>query len=432
MADKVELDLLENKSNETETTKDTSLRVDSVLTKKTRRQKDDRDLRMKQDEDLKEKIRSRFRLPKDRISRMLLGMIAATLIAALAGSWIYNRTHLFDSYRVIDSVRENDVEGTRYVMLGDRVLKYGHDGVFCVTTSNSALWSVAYSIQSPICDTCDDYFVIAEQQGKQVFVFDKNGLKGSYQTSMNIRKARVAANGVTAVLMDDGDVSWVNLYSQDGSSIATVRLTMDDSGYPLDIALTPNAKRMIVSSMKTSGRTLCGNALFYDFSSSSSDRHLMQTISYDNLIIPEVYYASGQMPVAVTDSGYIVFSSDKRPSEKVNTVFEKEIISCFHEPDSIGFLFRSDEMDEMYDMEIYNHSGKRIMHTAGSYEYTGVAASKGEILLQDSSHLYICRTSGKQKLDVTYENEVKYFASLKGSRNYLVITDDSMDRIRIE
>ena len=91
-------------------------------------------------------VREHGKVPQDGITRWLLGMIAAALAAALLGYWIYNRVHLFDQYQVLRSSQQNDVEGTRYCMIGDRILKYGHDGVFCVNTSNEVLWSIAYKI----------------------------------------------------------------------------------------------------------------------------------------------------------------------------------------------------------------------------------------------------------------------------------------------
>ena len=81
-------------------------------------------------------------------------------------------------------------------------------------------------------------------------------------------------------------------------------------------------------------------------------------------------------------------------------------------------------------MEVYNTSGKRTMRTGCSVEYEDVRAEDGEILLSSASGMYSWRVSGKQKMELDYEKEVRFFAPL-GSRRYLVITQDSMDQIRI-
>lgn len=409
-------------------TKDSDLRVDSVRigsSGKRTRQTDERKTFAAQ-------LRSRIHLPQDSVTRGLLCMIVLTILAAMAGIWFYNRVHLFESYRIVQSTEEHDVEGTRYAMLEDSIIKYGHDGVFCVDTNNHSLWSIAYSMQTPICDTCGGTMVIAELQGKQVYVLNRSGLLGSFETAMNIRKAKVGSNGVTALLLDDGDTSWICLYDRNGSQIASVRATMEDSGYPIDLAITPNAKKMMVSVVRAEEGILTGSVFFYDFSSSASDRHLMQTLDYPNEIFPEVFYASGQTPVAVGSGGFVVFTGSKRPSQKTAVPLEREIVSCFHDTSNIGFVFHSDDTQIRYEMEVYSISGKKAMQASCTFDYTGVEMTDGEILLYDASHLYVYRSSGRQKLGAAYDKEVRYFAPLEGLRKYLVITQDSMDRIRIE
>ena len=373
----------------------------------------------------------KLHFPADRITRWLIALIAGTILTAMAGLWIYNRVHLFDSFEVIQSTEDKDTEGTRYAMLGGHVVKYGHDGLFCTDGENSPLWSISYSMQSPVYDICEDVMVIAEQQGRQVYVIDKDGLLGSFSTSLNIKAARAAASGVAALILEDDDVVWINLYNKDGSQIVSVRTTLEDSGYPLDIALSSDGRRMAVSFLSEEEGCLTGKIAFYDFSSSSEERHLVQTVSYANTVFPDVFYADGRTPVAVGDNCFIVFDRAKKPSQSVKVDFEKEIVSCFYDDDNIGFLFHSDAADMRYDMDVYGFSGKRTMQAACDFEYSGVSMAGGEILLYDTANLHVYRASGRPKLDVSYGKEVRYFAQAKGLRKYLVITEDSMDQIRI-
>ena len=412
------------------TTASDSIRVTQLQSKKNQK------TRNRQEEERKSSpltiLRERIRLPEDTVSRWLLLMIFGTIAAALIGLWIYNRAHTFDQYRILARAEKNDVEGTLYERLGNSVIKYSHDGIFCVNLSNETQWSAAYDMQTPISDICEGVMVIAEQQGKQVYVLNEKGLLGSFETSMNIRKIQTASNGVTAVVEDDEEVDWIELFSADGSQIASVRASLEDSGFPLDIALSPNGKRLTVSYLTQENGVLTGKLSFYDFSSSSEDRHLMLSLSYPDTIFPDVFYADGMVPVAVGDNCFVVFDSSKKPSEKVKVPIVNEILSCFHDGENIGFIFDSGETDTKYVMDVYNFSGKRTMQTPCSFDYTGVQIADGEIFLYDASNLTIYRTSGRKKLSVNYEREVKYFGPLKGLRRYLVITRDSMDQIRIE
>ena len=385
---------------------------------------------------LKQKLDTLYKkigLSEDPITRWLIAMVAMAVLVALFGYFFYQRTHLFDAYQVLSTAEESDLEDTQYTMLGDYVIKYSHEGVSAVDLQNQIQWSVAYSVQTPICDVCGSSMVIAEQQGTQVYVLGSSGLTGSFNVSLPIRKAYVASNGVTALVMDDTDVSWIKLYDTAGTEIVSLKTTMSETGYPMDIAITPNARKMMVSYLGTDGGNLTGTIAFYDFSSAESEEgHLVNSYQYTDTVFPEVYYAGDTTPVAVGDNCYAVFTSDNNPRLKKMTEIDREIVSCFHDESNIGFVFHSSDTQIRYDMEVYSYSGKKTMSTTCSFEYTGIRMEDGEILLYDSRNLNIWRLSGRQKLAVDYEKEVRYFEPISGLRKYLVITGSSMDQIRLK
>lgn len=70
---------------------------------------------------------------------------------------------------------------------------------------------------------------------------------GTVQTSKPILKARVARTGVVAAILQDNDKTWVNFYAKDGSLIAENQTRIDSPGYPVDIAVSPNGKIIMVS-----------------------------------------------------------------------------------------------------------------------------------------------------------------------------------------
>ena len=373
----------------------------------------------------------KWKLPEDPQIRMLLGMTVLTVILTLAGYIFYIHLHTFDAFRIRSGHEKQDVEGTQYIMLGKSVVKYSHDGLFCVDLSGNVKWSIAYSMPNPICDTNGKCAVIAEQQGQQVYVINEDGVLGHYETDLNIRKIRAASNGVAALLMEEEEVSWIRLYSAKGEQIASVRATLEGSGYPLDIALTMDARRMAVSYMGINNMDLSSDIAFYDFSSAAddADSHLKGSVTYKDEVFPVIYYA-GKNLVAAGDSEFIVF--DSKNNEKTRVPLEQEIVSCFHDSSHIGFIFRSEQPDVKYELEVYNYRGKCTMTTQCTFEFEEARFDHNEILLWDAGHLNVYRANGRQKLDCTYEDDVHYFASLSGIRNYLVVTDGSIDRIWIE
>ena len=372
---------------------------------------------------------------QDPITRYLILTLIAAAIIAVISYWVYNKTHMFDDYNVLSSTELKDVEGTRYVMLSGRIIKYSHDGIFCVNTENEMLWSAAYSMQTPVCDVSGGMMVIAEQQGDQVYVINARGVVGNFTTSLPIMKARISSNGVVALVQDDvDDVSWVNLFDKSGNAIASVKVTQSETGYPLDMALTGNAKGMIVSYAATDNGQVTGRICKYDFSSASGsdESHLVGSRTYTDRLFPDVFYAASETPVAVADDGFMVFPSGKSMKERTQVSLTDEITSVFYDKETIGFIFRSNQTDAKYRMEVYNFRGKNTMSTEFDFQYSDVQMEDGEVLLYDASNLNIYRTSGMQKLQVTYDQEVRFCTSLGGLRKYLIITGNTVDSIRLK
>ena len=370
---------------------------------------------------------------QDKMSRNLVLIAVAAALLLVLVFWFYNRIHHFTQYRTVRTTQEEDIDGTQYAMLGKTLIKYSTDGLFASDTAGNIRWSLAYSMQTPISVQRGRRMAVAEQQGRQVVIIGENGAVGQFETRFPIRKLALSSGGVTAAVEEDGDVTWIRMYSQAGEELVAVKTTLEESGYPLDIDITSDAKRMMVSYLCEENGELSSRICFYDFSSSqdSEEDHLTAEQSYSRIVFPDVYYTDNNTPVAVGDCGCAVFGRGRRPEEKVWIEETREIVSAVYDSDYIGFIFRSGESDRKYDMEVRNYKGKTVMTAGFDFEYTGARMENGEILLYDSRNLYICRMSGKWKLSVTYDKPVVYFTALSGIRRYLVVTDECMDVIRL-
>ena len=360
------------------------------------------------------------------------GLLVLVLLVG-GGFYYYNSHHQFSDYVITSTDDSLDIEGSGYALLGKSIIKYSSDGVFCVDTHNTTKWSAAYSMQTPIIDSCENTMVIAEQQGKQVYVINEDGVLGNFETSLPILKAHVSEQGVTALILKDDDVTWVELYSYAGEEIAAIKATLQDYGYPLDVAITPDASRMMVSFLGISQGTVSSKLAFFDFSSSdeADESHMIGSLDYPGRVFPEVYYADASTTVALSDQGFVVIKDGSQPEEQASVMFEKEIISSFHDQNYVGFVFENDAVDCKYDLELYSYSGKRKMQKDFDSEYSQVRMDSGEILLYDTAHCTVYTVAGTRRFSSDYEKQIAYFMKLPEFRKYLVITDDSMDQIRI-
>lgn len=376
----------------------------------------------------------RMRLAIRRRRKFWLRVVVLTLVVGVVGGFLlYNRFHTFSDYVIADSYENEVAAGTEYTSVGKYIYRYNSDGVSCVSRNNALNWSITYNMQAPITDSCGDMLVIAEQQGNQVYVVDEDGLVGNFETLLPILKVRVSGQGVVAVVLQEDEITWVNLYQPDGTSIASDKTTVTDSGYPLDIDISPDGQKLAVSYLAVTEGIVRSDVVFYHFGSAgqSQENHMVSSASYQETVIPEIYFTDNSRAVAVSDSGFIVFRGSDAPEESASVSFENEILSAFHDEDMIGFLFKSAQEDYDYRLELYNYRGKRKTSKDINADYDRVKLENGQILMYSSSGCSVFSTSGRKRFTSAYEKDIVEMFYFSEFRKYLIVTRDSFDRIRI-
>ncbi len=362
-----------------------------------------------------------------------LAIIILIIIAIVAYN-VMSHYHLYTDYDITESYPSEDIAGTRYEKLGNGFIKYGSDGVTYVDGRNETQWSTAYTMETPTTDICDEVMLIYEQQGYMVEVLNTEGVLGSYQTDLPIIKGVVAKNGVCALMVKDGQDVRIRLVSIDGTDLVEIRTTLEDQGQPVDLAVSSDGQRLIVSQVKIGNGTVDSVISFYDFSSSAQtdENHLTGTIEYRDEVFPSVCYLSDSVGAAIGDQGFITYTIGKTPKEKASVTVSSEIMSTFHDSSNIGFVIASEQVDERYRMLVYNVNGKEKADMTFSHGFSQIRMDSGEILLNDSGHLMVFTPGGVHRLDTDYEKQIGAFVKIPGFRKYSVLTNGGIDRIKIK
>ncbi len=359
----------------------------------------------------------------------IIVMIAVAIVMYL----IMSRYHTYTGYEVTASYEAEDISGTRYEKLGNGFIKYGSDGVSFVNGKNETQWSSAYTIETPKTDVSGETMLIYEQQGYIAWIVNTEGTLGSFQTDLPILKGVIAKNGVSALMLKDDQDIRVRLMGTDGTPLAEVRTTLEDQGQPLDIALSSNAQKLMVSLARIGSGSVDSAIAFYDFSSSvnSDETHLAALIEYRNVVFPSVCYLSDSMAAAIGDSGFVTYSTGKQPKEKDTVKVDGEILSTFHDSSNVGFVMPSDSPTERYRLLVYRPNGSKRCDTTFKHGYSQIRMDSGEILMNDSGHLMVFTPGGVARLDADYEKQIGTFVKIPGFRRYAVLTNSGMERIRI-
>ncbi len=360
---------------------------------------------------------------------VIVGAVCLVLVCIMLFLFFYVGSH----YSVIREAERTDTNGSAYEELGDYLLRYSSDGAACLDGDGTVLWNSTFNMQSPFADICGTTVAIADRQGTQVYVFNENGRMGQFQTSMPIEKVRVAKQGAVAAVLNDGDVTWINYYDTQGKEIAKNRTSLAESGYPLDIDLSPDGLKIMVSFLRVTQGVMNTRICFYNFGpvGQSEVNNLVSEQTYENMVAPETFFLDEGTAVAFESSGFSVFTGKQTPEEHRKVEFEEEILSAFRGEKYFGFVFKSDKEKHKYRMQLYNGQGKQVMKTYFDMDYRKVRLVGSELMVLGEQKLELYNTGGRKKFSVDFGREIEDVRKLKGFRRYLVLSREKSMIVRL-
>lgn len=192
--------------------------------------------------DYKEKIR------KHRLSNLykttLVIVICAAVVLLL---FILYRNKRYTDYTVKTTVPQVFVGGTESLRLGENILSYSKDGARCMDSAGNVIWNQTYEMQNPIISVCEDVVAIADYNGRTIYIQSSAKQLGTITTNLPIRNLEVASNGVVSAVVEDSKVTWIYVFDTAGKELLKFHITMEQTGYPIAVSLSPNALLCAVS-----------------------------------------------------------------------------------------------------------------------------------------------------------------------------------------
>lgn len=380
----------------------------------------------------KEKIRS-HRLTV--FYRVFLGVVLVAVVAAfLLIQW---RDKVFTDSEVVATAPVTLVQGATVENLGGNLLIYSKDGASCLNTSGSAIWNRTYEMQSPIISISGQTVAIGDYNGRSIYVMDKNSEKGVVNTNLPIRDLCVSENGVVAAVLDDSDVTRINVYNGNESTeeaIAYGKATMDKSGYPVSISLTPNGKIMAVSYLYVDSGNMKSSVAFYNFGEVGKNETDNYVSGYDylNTVIPYVQFMDNDSAFAVSDDRIVFFSGAERPTNVASDLLTEEVRSIYYNESYVGLVFVDQNGESAYRLDVYNSAGSKVHSQRFDIEYTDIAFHKDMIILYNDLDCQICNIKGVDKFVGEFDKSTSLVIPTGSAYRYIGVTSDSIDTIELK
>lgn len=361
----------------------------------------------------------------------------ALLILALAviGLGLFMAFRQYDSYDILSSAQRSDTMATKFGEFQGNIIKYSNDGAFYLDTENELIWNQTYEMSNPQLDICEQYLVIYDRKGTQIYILTKDGLQGNIETTMPIRQVRVAAQGTVAVLMENNRGAFLALYARDGSNLVSGEIHGEQGGYPVAIALSHDAVKLAVSMLNVNDGNIKSTVAFYNYSSIGQNEidNCVGVVSFADLVIPELKFTGSDRMIAFGDSKIAVFEGAQKPQLITEIPIEKEAESIFYNESYVGLVYDNEDEAVTKHLLVCDIEGKVIMEKDFSHDYTDIAfLSNDEVCIRSETVCDIYTLRGVHKFH--YEFDRTLYGVIPGGSdlNYTFVLSDVTEKVRLK
>ena len=366
---------------------------------------------------------------KLKMNRMQWTIAAGVLILAVVLVYaLVKNNKVASSYEVVTSMSRGDDTSVYYCMMRKGMVKYSKDGVAMTNKSGTVLWNQTYEMASPTMTSAGDYVAVGDIGANTIYIFNEYGQLGRVSTDVPIQEIQISEQGVVAAVLSDTSSNYINLYDKQGNSLGSIKASLENTGYPLAIALSPDASKLAVSYLIVKSGSMQSRIVSYDFSDVEGD-HLLDTQELEGLY-PKAAFLDRREVVLFGEKGFVLYQADSKKIETQEN-FESEINSVFCTNQKLGFIFKNEDDNGKYRMEIYNKTGKKSSTYYFDLDYSGMTADDDEVILYNDEEMLIYQMGGRVRFRGTFNTAVTGVMPSWEDGLYWLIDDQSLREIRI-
>ena len=373
-----------------------------------------------------------FRHKLSNVYRFLLVLVAVIALVALA--MVQYRKHIYTDYDVVASVPRENASGAVDRRLGQAILTYSKDGAHCTDTKGNVTWNQTYEIQDIKLAISGNTVAIGSYNGRSIYVQNAEKQLTEITTTMPIRNLTVSESGYVTAVLDSTDVALLNTYNVNGEMIYQGQAHMTESGYPAAVSLSPNGELLCVAYWYVDAGILKTNIAFYNFGpvGENVNDYMVSVYSYTDTLIPQVQFMNNSTAFAVGDNRLTIYSGSHTPVETAGFLIDEEIISVFYSDKYIGLVFRAEDSDKLYRMDVFDTAAEKVGSFDINIEYTDIFFDQDTFVAYNETECMIMTMDKIAKFAGEFSETVRLMLPTNGAYNYLLVTDDSIETIQLK
>lgn len=359
-------------------------------------------------------------------------LIAAVVVALAVGVYLLINLQTYTSARALDTYTVSGASGSAYEQFADGVLKYSRDGISYLNQHGEEMWNQPYQMKNPVVDVNGSSAAVADKGGNAVLVFNEEGVRGETQTNLPIERVRVSEQGIVSVILTDENEARVLCYDAAGNLLVENKTSMNGTGYPLDVALSPDGETMQVLYLYTEAGAVKSRVIYYNFGESGEEKtdHLVAQMEYEDTVMASGFFMDENISVAVGDNRLTIYRGGNVPEETENIEIKKQIKSVFHNEKYIGMVLKN-EGKEGYELRLYNTRGQVAMSENFTGDYSHVKLCGSQVIMYDGKNCSIFTRGGIRKFDGEMNSNIQEIFPVPGVNKYIVMNENGLEVVRL-
>lgn len=383
-----------------------------------------------------EKLSFQDKIIKHHLTKIYRVILCVVLVIVIAASiHFYREGKVYTEYEVTktyDSIGSKDSKVEVYNQ--NNILCYSRDGVSAYNAKGEQLWNRTFEMQSPIIRTSGEYVVAGDYKGNEIYLMNASGPCATITCNKIIIDINVSRGGVVIATLDDSSVTWLELYASDGTSLATIRTTMDQTGFPVKLSMSPDNKKMMVSYLKARGNGIQTSLAFYNFGDVGQNMtdKIVSGYDYAEKVIPFLHYVDENTAVCVGEDVLQIYYGKQIPELKTQAEVEKDIQSVYCGEGYMVLVYRNEESEDKYRADIYDLNAKLVLTKTFNMEYDNIVISNNNILIYNSAEVLMWNLKGLEKYNGELGTDIKAIIPTKNEMKFIVVRNDGVEMVKLK
>ena len=363
--------------------------------------------------------------------------LVVLLILSIVAIIIIKIISTYDDFEEIKTWERVDTGESIYSSFKGHLLKYSGDGIFYTDYNGSLIWNYTYDMTNPAIDTCGSYVIAFDRKGSEVDIFSTNGFINQISTNIPVTDARVAGQGTVALLLQENNTSYIQMYDKTGTLLVSGEIHPENRGFPVSMALSSDATKLLLSIINVNGGDITSELVFYDFTDKGKEEedNIVATYTYIGALIPKIEFVNKDKAIAFADKKIIVFNNNLRATVAKEIAVPEGMKSIFYNDTHFGFVCEEVMADGtiVNQLNVYNLYGLKTTTKEINESYSEVSLmDNNEVLISDGNNITIYNLQGFEKFKYSFDEKIYTIIPGATSRRYYLIEESKTAEIGLK